>query len=174
METHRQSGHEQATWDSYGELNSLMQMEVRVPNRRQEVLRHRKLVCVWDPSPRRACVLAAGSLETAKGERAGVGRERAQGERACSGCARQPLRMHVPCSVLLCELGTRVESGQRPGAVLSMISAYKCSSPACHQLWRCQPHQDPLKLHCSLLGRRPWPPVLWPCQAPSGNSSSDS
>ena len=35
-----------------------MQMEVRVPNRRQEVLRHRKLVCVWDPSPRRACVLA--------------------------------------------------------------------------------------------------------------------
>lgn len=85
-------------------------------------------------------MLAAGSLETAKGERNGVGRERAQGERACSGCARQPLRMHVPCSVLLCELGTRVKSGQGLGAVLSMISAYKCSSPACHQLWRCQPH----------------------------------
>ena len=60
METHRQSGHEQATWDSYGELNSLMQMEVRVPNRRQEVLRHRKLVCVWDPSPREhVCLLQA-------------------------------------------------------------------------------------------------------------------
>ena len=41
---------------------------------------------------------------------------------------------------LLCELGTRVKSGQGLGAVLSMISAYKCSSPACHQLWRCQPH----------------------------------
>lgn len=87
-----------------------------------------------------ACVLAAGSLETAKGERAGVGRERAQGERACSGCVRQQLRMHVPCSVLLCELGARVKSGQGPGAVLSVTSACKCSSLACHQLWHFQPH----------------------------------
>lgn len=35
-----------------------MQMEVRVPSRRQEVLRHQKPMWVWDPSPRRVCVLA--------------------------------------------------------------------------------------------------------------------